>query len=108
MRFKIYNLSAPEVQLLIDNCISDPADVELTLLAHKRMSDAEIATTVSASLEKVTRQKRRILKKIFCFLEESNEMTTIFIDGKPVKKVDIENYEIKLESDKKAIKNKLT
>ena len=35
-------------------------------------------------------------------------MTTIFVDGKPVKKEDIENYEIKLESVKKAIKNKLT
>lgn len=108
MRFKVYNLSVPELEFLIDNCISSAPDAELARLAHARKTDMEIAQELAVSSETVTRQKRRILRQIFGFLEEANDMTTIYIDGKPVKKEDIENYEIKLESVKRAIKNKLT
>lgn len=77
-------------------------------MANTGESEIQIADKMNISLSSVSKKKNKILVKIFDFLEVIEEVTTIYVNGKRVTKDELKNYEIKIDSVKKMLADKLT
>lgn len=108
MRSKIERLSKPELEFLIDNCNFSNEECILLRMANIGYNEIQIADRLSISLSSVTKKKKRAINKIKDFLEVIEEVTTIYVNGKRVTKDELKNYEIKIESVKRIIEEKLT
>ena len=71
-------------------------------------SDIEVSDRLSLCSSTITKKKKVIYKKIIKFLEDMKDMTTIYVNGKRVTKEDLNKMEIRIESVKRIILEKLT
>lgn len=108
MRSKFERLSKPELEFLIDNCNFSKDEIIILNMASTGESEIQIADKMNISLSSVTKKKKKTLYKIFDFLEGIEQMTTIYVNGKRVTKDELKNYEIKIDSVKKILTEKLT
>lgn len=108
MRSKFERLSKPELDFLIDNCNFSKDEIIILNMASTGESEIQIADKMNISLSSVTKRKKKLLCKIFDFLEAIEQMTTIYVNGKRVTKDELRNYEIKIDSVKKMLTDKLT
>lgn len=108
MRSKFERLSKPELDFLIDNCNFSEEEVILLKMANVGDSEVKIAEKLNISVPAVTKKKKRIISKINDFLEVIGEVTTIYVNGERVTKEKLKNYEIKIDSVKKILLDKLT
>lgn len=108
MRSKFERLSKPELDFLIDNCNFSKDEIMILNMASTGESEIQIADKMNISLSSVTKRKKKLLCKIFDFLEAIEQMTTIYVNGKRVTKDELRNYEIKIDSVKKILTDKLT
>lgn len=101
-------LSKPELEFLKDNCnFSEEEDIILNMSVVGK-SNIQIADRLNVCVDAVTYKKRKITKKIIDFLEVSEFMTVIYVNGKKVTENELKNYEIKVEEIKRILLNKLT
>lgn len=108
MRSKFERLSKPELDFLIDNCNFSEEEIILLKFANTGENEIQIAEKMNISASSVTKKKKKIFAKIIDFLEVIEEVTTIYVNGKRVTKDELKNYEIKIESVKKILSDKLT
>lgn len=108
MRSRFERLSKPELDFLIDNCNFSKDEIIILNMANVGESEIQIADKMSMSLSSVTKKKKKIIEKINIFLEVSEQVTTIYVNGKRVTKDELKNYEIHIESVKKILADKLT
>lgn len=108
MQTKFHRLSKPELEFLKDNCNFSEDEIILFNMACKRCSDIQIAGRLNVCTSTVTKRKREILGKINVFLEEMEDMVTVYINGKPVTKEEMRNYKLQIKQTGDAIKGKLT
>lgn len=108
MKSKFERLSKPELDFLIDNCNFSEEEQKIIKMASYGCSEIQIADNLNISVSGVSKKKKRIARKINDFLEVVEEMTTIYVNGKRVTKDELKNYEIKIESVKKILTDKLT
>lgn len=108
MRSKFERLSRPELDFLIDNCNFSKEEVIILNMANTGSSEIQISDKLHISVSGVSKKKKKIISKIKYFLEVSTEVTTIYVNGKRVTKDELRNYEIKIESVKKILSDKLT
>ena len=108
MRSAFERLSRPEIDFLLDNCNFSQEEEIIVKMANIGNSEIQIAEKLSLSVSSVAKKKRKILNKIFNFLEVLEEVTTIYVNGKRVTKDELKDYEIQIESVKKILADKLT
>lgn len=108
MRSNFHRLCKPEIDFLIDNCNFSNADCILLKMAGAGKSNIEIADSLSISSSTVIKRKKVIAQKISDFIKEMDNMTTIYVNGKRVTKEELEKMEIKIESIKRILTEKLT
>lgn len=108
MRSNFKRLCKPEIDFLIDNCNFSSEECILLKMASVGKSDIEIAESMSVSTSTITKRKKVIYEKILNFLEGMEDMTTIYVNGKRVTKEDLSKMEIKIDSIKRIISDKLT
>lgn len=108
MKSKFERLSKPELEFLIDNCNFSDEECILLRMANTGNNEIQIADKLNISVSSVAKKKRKIMVKIKSFLEVIEEVTTIYINGKRVTKDELKNYEIRIESVKKILAEKLT
>lgn len=108
MKSKFERLSKPELEFLIDNCNFSKDEIIILSMASTGVNEIQIADKMNMSLSSVSKKKNKILIKIFDFLEVIEEVTTIFVNGKRVTKEELKNYEIKIDSVKRILTEKLT
>uniref|UniRef100_A0AAU8B7J9 HTH luxR-type domain-containing protein n=1 Tax=Dulem virus 39 TaxID=3145757 RepID=A0AAU8B7J9_9CAUD len=107
MRSNFNKLSRPEVDFLIDNCNFTDDEMLLLKMASGGYSDIQISEKLSVTTSMITKRKRAIKEKIINFLGVLEYMTTIYIGGKRVTKEELAKTEIKLESVKRILSDKL-
>ena len=108
MRLGFNKLSKPEVDFLLDNCNFSQTEIILLKMASAGASDIQMAEKLNLSLSSITKKKKIVFRKIIDFLEVFENMTTIYVNGQRVTKDDLKNNEIKIESVKKILAEKLT
>lgn len=108
MRSRFERLSKPELDLFIDNCNFSEEESIILNMACVGKSETQIAEKVNVSVSTVTKKKKIILLKMFDFLEGLEEVTTIYVNGKRVTKDELTKYEIKIDSVKRILSDKLT
>lgn len=108
MKSKFERLSKPELEFLIDNCNFSKDEIIILNMASTGENEIQIADKMNISLSSVSKKKNKILVKIFDFLEVIEEVATIYVNGKRVTKDELKNYEIKIDSVKKILADKLT
>lgn len=108
MRSKFERLSKPELEFLIDNCNFSEEECKILRMASSGSSEIQIAGKMNISVSGVSKKKNGISLKINDFLEVMGEVTTIYVNGKRVTKDELKNYEIKIDSVKKMLADKLT
>lgn len=108
MRTRFYRLCRGELDFLIENCNFSEEDCIIIELAAKQKTDIEISQKLNISTSTVTKRKRKIMQKIQEFLKGVDSMTIVYVNGKRVKKEDLENIEIHSEDVKKILSDKLT
>lgn len=107
MRSKFNRLYKPELDFLLDNCNFSEDESILLNMASAGKSDIQMAEKLSVSASTITKRKKAVYKKIIGFLEEMEDMTTIYVNGKRVTKEDLSKIEIKTKSIKRIISEKL-
>lgn len=108
MRSRFERLSKPELDFLIDNCSFSKDEIIILNMASAGDSEIQIADKLNISVSGVSKKKRKIERKVNDFLEVVEEVTTIYVNGKRVTKDELKNYEIKIDSVKKILLDKLT
>lgn len=108
MRNKFECLSKPELDFFTDNCNFSKEESIILTMACTGNSEVQIAEKVNLSISSVTKKKRSIFRKMMNFLEGLSGVTTIYVNGKRVTKEELKNYEIKTETVKKILLDKLT
>lgn len=108
MRTKFERLSKPELDFFTDNCNFSYEERIILSMACIGNSEIQIAEKVNLSVSSVTKKKKAILTKMFDFLEDLEEVTTIYVNGKRVTKEELKDYEIQIESVKRILAEKLT
>lgn len=108
MGSRLERLSKPELEFLIENCNFSKDEIIILNMASTGESEIQIAGKMSLSLSSITKRKRKILEKIIEFVEGMEELTTIYVNGKRVTKDELKNYELKIDSVKKILADKLT
>lgn len=108
MRSRFSRLSKPEVDFLCDNCNFSKDEVEILKMSSAGAGDVQMSEKLRLSTSSITKKKRMIFRKIMDFLEVFGNMTTIYVDGKRVTKEELKKSEIKIDSVKKILADKLT
>lgn len=108
MKSVLQRFSKPELDFFTENCMFTDEEVLLLNMVAREKSETEIAVKMSISESSVTKKKRRIFQKMVKFVEELEEMTTLYVNGKRVTKDELKNYEIKIDRVKKMLADKLT
>lgn len=108
MKSKFERLSKPELEFLIDNCNFPKDEIIILNMASAGESEIQIAEKLNISVSSVSKKKRKIHSKSMEFVEGMEEVTTIYVNGKRVTKDELKNYEIKIDSVKKILTDKLT
>lgn len=108
MRTNFNRLSKPEVDFLIDNCsFSEDENIILIMTSHGS-TNIQIAEKLNISVSGIEKKKRNVREKILAFLEVSNDMTTIYVNGKRVTKEELQKHEINIKKVKDLLSEKLT
>lgn len=108
MRTYFERLSRPELDFLIDNCIFSKEEIKILEMILDDKSDQQIADCLKVSTSFITKKKNKIKTKIFDFLEVSDFVTVIYVNGEKVTKDNLKNFEIQIDAVKGIIKDKLT
>lgn len=108
MKSKFVRLSKPDLEFLIDNCNFSKDEIIILNMTSIGKSEIQIAEKLNLSISSITKKKKSIFSKIIEFVEELEEVTTIYVNGKRVTKDELKNYEIQIESVKKILTDKLT
>lgn len=108
MRSRLERLSRPELGFLIDNCNFSKDEIIILNMTSVGENEIQIADKLNLSLSSITKKKKKISEKIIKFVEDMEELTTIYVNGKRVTKNELKNYEIKIESVKRILADKLT
>lgn len=108
MKSVLQRFSKPELDFFTENCMFTDEEVLLLNMVAREKSETEIAVKMNISESSVTKKKRRIFQKMVKFVEELEEMTTLYVNGKRVTKDELKNYEIKIDRVKKMLADKLT
>lgn len=108
MRSRLERLSKPELEFLIDNCNFSKDEIIILNMASVGENEIQIADKLNLSQSSITKKKKKISEKIIKFVEDMEELTTIYVNGKRVTKNELKNYEIKIENVKKILVDKLT
>lgn len=108
MKSVLCRLNRSELEFLIDNCNFSEDEIIIFRMTSKEMNELQIADKMNTSESTVTKKKKKILVKILEFVEEMEEVTTIYVNGKRVTKDELKNYEIRIENVKKILAEKLT
>lgn len=108
MKSKLERFSKPELEFFIDNCNFSKDEIIILNMASTGFSEIKIAREMNFSESSVTKKKRHIIDKMNDFVEELENMTTIYVNGKRVTKDELRKYEIKIENVKKILSEKLT
>lgn len=108
MKSRFERLSKPELEFLIDNCNFSKDEIIILNMVSVGKSEVQIASKLNLSVSSITKKKRKILEKIIKFVEVMEDLTTIYVNGKRVTKEELKKYEIKIESVKKILADKLT
>lgn len=108
MKSILQRFSKPELDFFTENCMFTDEEVLLLNMVAREKSETEIAVKMNISESSVTKKKRRIFQKMVKFVEELEEMTTLYVNGKRVTKDELKNYEIKIDRVKKMLADKLT
>lgn len=108
MKSRFERLSKPELEFLIDNCNFSKDEIIILNMTSVGENEIQIADKLNLSLSSITKRKRKISEKIIKFVEDMEKLTTIYVNGKRVTKDELKNYEIKIDSVKKILADKLT
>lgn len=108
MQTYFHRLNRSELEFLKDNVNLTADEILLLDMAHKRMSDVQMSFKLNVCTSTITKRKRILSDKINRFVKELENVTVIYINGKPVNRNEIEKYEINIESVKRILAEKLT
>lgn len=108
MQMNFNRLSKPELEYLLNNCNFTEDEIMVLKMACFGNTVTETALRLNVSIETVARKKRKIREKIFNFLEVSEYMTSVYINGEQVTAEAIKNQELKNKQIKDILLKKLT
>lgn len=104
---RLTRLSKPELEFLIDNCNFSEEEILILKMTVTGHGEVQIADKLNVSVSGISKKKKKIVGKMNDFLEVVENMTTIYVDGKRVTKEELKQHEIKIESVKKILTDKL-
>ena len=102
MRTHFNRLSKPELEFLKDNCNFSDEEINLLNMAVRDFSDTQMADRLGVSNSTITKMKKKIKTKIIDFLEVSEMLTIIYVNGE--RKETLGNCEIKRTITNKLVK----
>ncbi len=108
MRYNFNKLSKPELDFLLDNCNFTNDESILLNMANREYTNIQIAEKLNVTVSTIEKKKKVVYGKIKDFMEVIEDMTTIYVNGERVTKEQLKEMEIRIESVKRILAEKLT